>query len=114
MHQASGLYAEAADSERTIEVVDDELRKLMDIYVPEDEPLYLMGNSVHFDRSFLARHMPRVFERLHYRQLDVTSVRLWFQLMSGEDPHIELPKPHRAEEDIENSLRQAVAMWNGR
>jgi oligoribonuclease len=114
MHESSGLIDEALNCEKEIEQVDDELIRLVDKHVPGGEPVYLMGNSVHFDRSFMRVHMPLVHGRLHYRQLDVTSVRLWFYLMSGEDPRIELSKPHRAEEDIDNTIKQATELWRGR
>jgi len=111
MHRKSGLWREATACVKTSIVdVDAELAQFIEDHVG-DETVHLMGNSVHFDRSFMARHMRLTMDKLHYRQLDITSVRLWIMLMSGEDPYIELPKPHRAQDDVENSLTQAMGMW---
>lgn len=79
--------------------------------VANGAPLYLMGNSVHFDRSFMKEHMPQSFALLHYRQLDVTSIRLWVELMSGQDIKTNYDQPHRADNDIGNSLQQAKDLW---
>jgi oligoribonuclease len=115
MHLDSGLLNEAMEEGRAIDVVDDELRKLIDIHVPEGEPVYLMGNSVHFDRSFMAVHMKRTRGRLHYRILDVSSIRLWFHLMSGHDPlDWEKEGGHRAQGDIEATLDEAIRYWKRR
>ena len=112
MHEASGLGKLVRDCDVQISEVDLRMSHwLLEAHVEKGARPYLMGNSVHFDRSFMVSNLPLTLKRLHYRQLDVTSVRLWHILMSGEDPYIELPQTHRAEEDIENSLKQAMSMW---
>lgn len=42
-------------------------------------PVYLVGNSIRLDRAFIEEHMPRLDDRLHYRQIDLTSVRLFLE-----------------------------------
>ena len=75
----------------------------------------LMGSSVHFDRAFMAVHMPRSQGVLHHRQLDVTSIRLWWQLMSGKDPLTwDKKAAHRAEDDVEETLNEAMEYWRRR
>lgn len=111
MHVKSGLFDACRSTDKYEEDVDLELSNLITEHTRSDELVYLMGNSVHFDRTFIARYMLMIMDRLHYRQLDVTSVRLWIEFMSGVDPYLETPKPHRAEDDIDNSLKQAQHMW---
>lgn len=108
MHQDSGLYDTISDVCCSIETVDNLLAEALEEYAP----LYLMGNSVHFDRGFMKVHMPETFKKLHYRQLDITSIRLWHLLMTGEDfvPSSSV-KPHRSKEDLESSLIQAKELW---
>jgi oligoribonuclease len=77
----------------------------------------LAGSSVHFDRAFLARHMPRVHAHLHYRNLDVSSLleaaRRWTPRIAENAPTKR--ELHRALPDLEDSLTLARylrdAMW---
>lgn len=113
MHEASGLRKEALCCTKTIEEVDAELSARLrgmsqDLY-------YLMGNSVHFDRAFIGAQMPLTYDLLHHRQLDVTSVRLWWQLMTGVDPLVEeKAKVHRAQDDVEATFKEAMLYWQRR
>jgi oligoribonuclease len=113
MHKASGLWGETLCCTKDIDEVDRELSaRLLDV---SREPYYLMGNSVHFDRAFIDAQMPLTRELLHHRQLDVTSVRLWWQLMSGVDPLAEEKnKAHRAQDDIDSTLKEATLYWQRR
>lgn len=69
-----------------------------------EEPPILGGSSVHFDRAFLYNYMPELHKRLHYRNLDVSSIghlaKIW------DYPQQEKNKPHRAEFDIRNSINE--------
>lgn len=67
-----------------------------------DEAVYLAGNSIRVDRSFIDAQWPKVAKTLHYRMLDVTSFKLaWTGL--GQ---VEMPKhdAHRALSDIRDSI----------
>lgn len=110
MHVTSGLAEESRICEKTIEQVDDELADFIGT-----SQVYLMGNSVHFDRSFIRCWMPVTMMRIHYRQLDVTSIRLWWQLMTGHDPlDWEKSRGHRAQDDLEATLDEARRYWQRR
>ncbi|HET7737206.1 MAG TPA: oligoribonuclease [Tepidiformaceae bacterium] len=66
----------------------------------------LAGNSVHFDRAMLKRHMPRVEAHLHYRNVDVSTVK---ELVRRWYPEMPLPvkgETHRAMDDIRASLAE--------
>jgi oligoribonuclease len=70
---------------------------------PGESPL--CGNSVHHDREFLRHHMPQLHEYLHYRNIDVSTVK---QLVNRWYPGQVSPPPkaehHRAMADIRESL----------
>jgi len=65
--------------------------------------LTIAGNSVHMDKLFLFHHMPKLNEFLHYRILDVTSVKT---VVNTKHPNLFYKKnnSHRALEDIRESI----------
>jgi oligoribonuclease len=71
----------------------------------------MCGNSVHFDRAFLARHMPAVERWFHYRNIDVSTVQM---LASAWRPELWLSPSgrgtHRAFEDLQDSVKQLACM----
>ncbi len=77
-------------------------------YVPEPNKAPLGGNSVGTDRMFLARDMPDVVEHLHYRVIDVSTIkelsRRWYARAYFQSP----PKTggHRALGDIQDSINE--------
>lgn len=77
----------------------------------EEKPIiHLAGNSVWYDRAFLARLLPNAYRLLNYRQLDVTSVELF--LLNAVPEHAEKDlkfvkhKVHQADKDVEESIAQ--------
>ncbi len=74
----------------------------------ENEKPYLVGNSVHFDRIFMGVQMPRIIERLRYRNLDATSVAEFYEVLTGSP--VTYPKSknesHRAINDINECIDQ--------
>lgn len=64
--------------------------------------VYLAGNSIHQDRKFIEREMPELNKRLHYRMLDVSAWKVYFENACG----IKFVKPdrHRAMSDILGSI----------
>jgi oligoribonuclease len=77
-------------------------------YVPEPRTAPLAGNSIATDRGFLSRDMPELDAHLHYRMVDVSSVkelcRRWFPRVFYAKPEKGLA--HRALADIEESIRE--------
>jgi oligoribonuclease len=108
MHDKSGLTDEVRQSGLSIE--DAELRTLAFIreHVPDPGTSPLCGNSVGYDRRFIARYMPTVDKHLHYRCIDVSTITglasLWArQIFDAEPPRAER---HRAQDDIRESVAQ--------
>lgn len=85
--------------------VGQAIQDFIDLHCPGPEQPPLCGSSVHFDRKFLAKHMPWVLNALHYRNVDVSSIR---ELAKRWRPEMEMPKKvgkHRALDDIYESIR---------
>ncbi|NEM91655.1 oligoribonuclease [Galbitalea soli] len=107
MHTTSGLIEEIP---RGVTLADAEYQVLEYIlkYVPAPQSAPLAGNTIGTDRAFLAKFMPRVDGHLHYRSVDVSSIkelaRHWF-------PRVYFNAPaknggHRALADILESIRE--------
>ncbi|MEV4456238.1 MULTISPECIES: oligoribonuclease [unclassified Microbispora] len=107
MHTASGLLRALATGVTLAEaeaVVLDYIRS----HVPEAKKAPLCGNSIATDRSFIARDMPLVDAFLHYRMVDVSSIkelaRRWYPRVYFASP--EKQGGHRALADITESIRE--------
>ncbi|WP_166998348.1 oligoribonuclease [Paramicrobacterium fandaimingii] len=107
MHRNSGLLEEIPEG---VSLADAEYQVLEYIqkHVPEERKAPLAGNTIGTDRAFLARYMPRLDAHLHYRNVDVSSIkelsRRWFPRA-----YFNAPKKdggHRALADILESIRE--------
>jgi oligoribonuclease len=111
MHKSSGLLDKVmADGTPHVEEVEKAmLGFIADFVEDEKEKLVLMGNSIHFDRRFIKKYMPKLHKRLHYHMLDVTSVSIFMQLFGVEEPwgDWEKKKAHTAEADLDETWFEA-------
>jgi oligoribonuclease len=107
MHTASGLLTELAGG-LTLDEAQDQVLGYVRGHVKEARRAPLCGNSIATDRAFLARDLPRLDDFLHYRMIDVSSVkelaRRWF-------PRAYFASPakiggHRALADIRESITE--------
>ena len=64
----------------------------------------LAGNSIHQDRKFIDREMKKLSERLHYRMLDVSAWKVYFEGAKGKK--FVKPEMHRALDDIKGSIEE--------
>lgn len=107
MHTASGLLSELADGV-TLAEAEERVLEYVTTHVPEAGKSPLCGNSVGTDRGFLARDMPRLESHLHYRVIDVSSVkelaRRWYPRAYFNSP--EKTGNHRALADIRESIAE--------
>jgi oligoribonuclease len=108
MHARSGLTEAVRASSVTVaeaeQIVLDHVRQ----FIPDPRTAPLAGNSIATDRMFLARDMPKLDSHLHYRMVDVSSIK---ELCRRWYPRVYYAKPekglaHRALADIEESLRE--------
>lgn len=106
MHTDNGLWdAIATYPTKTIDQVDNDMRKNLELWAPQDEPIHLAGDSIHFDRKFIAHHMPLLDERLHHRMVDVSSFGIVFERLNLPLPE-KKETAHRAYADALDSLRK--------
>ncbi|WUI01469.1 oligoribonuclease [Spirillospora sp. NBC_00431] len=107
MHTTSGLL-EALPSGITLAEAEDIVLKYVKSHVKEANKLPLCGNSIATDRSFLARDMPALDGHLHYRMVDVSSIkelaRRWYPRVYFASP--EKKGGHRALADITESIQE--------
>ena len=66
--------------------------------------IYLAGNSIHQDRKFLEREMPELNKHLHYRMLDVSAWKIYFE--NALNKKFTKPENHRALDDINGSIEE--------
>ncbi len=66
--------------------------------------IYLAGNSIHQDRKFIEREMPTLNQRLHYRMLDVSAWKIYFE--NAKHQKFVKPEHHRALDDINGSIEE--------
>ena len=108
MHDKSGLTDEVRASTVTLREAEDLIMKYVTTYVKEPRTAPLCGNSIATDRGFLARDMPRLDNHLHYRMIDVSSIkelcRRWYPRAYFGQPAKGLA--HRALADIRESIRE--------
>jgi oligoribonuclease len=107
MHSDSGLLDEIPAG---VSLADAEYAVLEYIlkYVPVGQQAPIAGNTIGTDRTFLAKYMPRVDSHLHYRSVDVSSIkelaRRWYPRIYFNSP--EKNGGHRALADILESIRE--------
>src|SRR4051794_33649809 len=75
MHSSSGLTEEVRASTTTLGQAENLVLDYVKKFVPEPKNAPLCGNSIATDRGFLARDMPSLDEHLHYRMVDVSSLK---------------------------------------
>ena len=107
MHTESGLIEEIPDGVSVAEAEYEVLEYILK-HVPEDQRAPLAGNSIGTDRAFLAKFMPRLDGHLHYRNVDVSSIK---ELAKRWYPRAYFNSPaknggHRALADILESIRE--------
>ncbi len=108
MHEKSGLTEEVRAATLTVAEAEQQVLAYIKRWVPERRTAPLCGNSIGTDRGFLARDMPELDDHLHYRMIDVSSVkelaRRWFPRVYFGQPAKGLA--HRALADIIESVRE--------
>lgn len=95
------LMAQNQDGKPVAEV-EKELLEFVGQYFGQE--IYLAGNSIHQDRKFLELQMPELNKKLHYRMLDVSAWKIYFENALGKK--FIKPENHRALDDINGSIEE--------
>jgi len=109
MHIASGLLDLIKTSTVTHEDAMQQTLDFIKLHSPEPMKIPLCGNSIRTDRAFLNKYMPDIENWLHYRCVDVSTVK---ELVKRWNPGLEHARPksegttHRAMDDIRDSVAE--------
>jgi oligoribonuclease len=108
MHTASGLLDAIRHSSVSVEQAEEQVLEHVKRYVPDRRKAPLCGNTIGTDRMFIARYMPRLDDHLHYRMIDVSSIK---ELARRWYPRAYYNAPvknggHRALADILESIQE--------
>ena len=105
-HGASGLVERVKASTVTEADAEAQTIAFINAHVPAKERPVLAGNSIHQDRRFIHQYMPAFDKRLHYRMVDVSTIkelgRRWFPEITSKLPAKK--EGHRALDDIRESI----------
>jgi oligoribonuclease len=108
MHTRSGLINEVKASTVDLATAEEMVLDYIRQHVKQPKTAPLAGNSIATDRSFIARDMPGLDSYLHYRMIDVSSIkelcRRWYPRIYYGQPAKGLA--HRALADIQESIRE--------
>lgn len=108
MHTKSGLLEQIEASTVTLEDAAAQTLAFLKEHIPEARTVPLCGNSIGTDRRFLAKHTPEIEEFLHYRSVDVSTIkelsRRWYPPAFENAPKKALG--HRALDDIRESVSE--------
>jgi len=108
MHTRSGLLDDIAASTIDLASAGEQTLTFIREHVPEARSVPLCGNSIGTDRRFLAAHLPDIEEHLHYRSIDVSTIK---ELARRWKPDLLAQAPskaggHRAMDDIRESVEE--------
>ncbi len=105
-HGASGLTQRVKESAVADADAEAQTIAFINAHVPAKERPVLAGNSIHQDRRFIRRYMPALEKRLHYRMVDVSTIkelaRRWYPQVIARQP--QKRDTHRALDDIRESI----------
>jgi oligoribonuclease len=108
MHTRSGLIEEVRASAIDVAAAEEMVLDYIHTHVKQAKTAPLAGNSIATDRGFIARDMPKLDDYLHYRMIDVSSIkelcRRWYPRIYFGQPEKGLA--HRALADIHESIRE--------
>ena len=108
MHRSSGLTEEVRASTIDVATAEELVMDYIRSHVPQAKTAPLAGNSIGTDRGFITRDMPTLDDYLHYRMIDVSSIkelcRRWYPKIYYGQPEKGLA--HRALADIQESIRE--------
>ena len=108
MHTTSGLLPAIEASTISLEEAGAQTLAFIKEHVPDARSVPLCGNSIGTDRRFLAKHLPEIEEYLHYRSVDVSTIkelaRRWYPGALSALPR--KATAHRALDDIRESIEE--------
>ena len=115
MHTSSGLLDAIAESTVTLEEAGTATLDFIRTHAPKARTVPLCGNTIGTDRRFLAAYLPEIEEYLHYRSVDVSTIkelaRRWYPQALSDLPR--KATSHRALDDILESVEE-LRYWRSK
>ncbi|MCB9508061.1 MAG: oligoribonuclease [Myxococcales bacterium] len=105
-HGGSGLTERVRRSRVSESEAEDQTLSFVSRYIGGARKAPLAGNSIHQDRRFLERYMPRLNDYLHYRNIDVSTVKELAKRWYPDVRPYAKENSHRALEDIRESIAE--------
>jgi oligoribonuclease len=107
MHVKSGLTEKVRSSKVSLNEAYEQTFTFIKQHCTKHQAL-LAGNSVWQDRAFLLKYMPDIVKFLHYRIIDISSVKMLVRSWYPTSPYVNFKKPesHRALEDVKESIEE--------
>ncbi len=108
MHTKSGLLDAITASTLSLSDAGEATLAFLKLHIPEPRSVPLCGNSIGTDRRFLAAHLPEIEDYLHYRSVDVSTIK---ELARRWYPEVVTAAPskaggHRAMDDVKESVAE--------
>jgi len=115
MHTSSGLLDEIRSSTITLAEAGAATLEFLKEHIPEPRTVPLCGNSIGMDRRFLVAYLPEIEEYLHYRSVDVSTIKELARRWYPEDlaEYRKSSSAHRAMDDIRQSVEE-LRFWRER
>lgn len=114
MHTKSGLLQQIKESTISLDEAKEQTLSFLKEHIAEERTVPLCGNSIGTDRRFLAKYLTEIEEFLHYRSIDVSTIkelsRRWYPSVLKGAP--EKAAGHRAMDDIKESVAE-LAYYRG-
>ncbi len=104
-HSKSGLIDDVRKSMISLEAAEAQTLDFIRQFC-ETKQNPLCGNAVHHDRRFLIKYMPKIHEFLHYRHIDVSTVKTLVQKWYPKQKEVKKSTSHRALSDIRESIEE--------
>jgi len=105
MHEESGLLNRLEQATVSLKDAEEQTLQFITRHA-EAGASPLCGNSIWQDKQFLQKHMPSITDYLHYRVVDVSTIKVLVKEWYSDNPnsHFEKKKVHRALDDIKESI----------
>ena len=108
MHTSSGLLTAIRESTITLDQAGAQTLEFIKKHISEPRTIPLCGNSIGTDSRFLAKYLPEIENYLHYRSVDVSTIK---ELVKRWYPGLEISRlakagAHRALDDVQESIRE--------
>lgn len=105
MHKESGLWEEIQSARATLKEAEGQTLEFVKKHFPKDEAV-LCGNSIWWDRRFIIKYMPDLDDYLHYKLIDVTTVKECVRRWYPDLTWYERQDTHRSLDDIRESIKE--------